>query len=173
MIDKHFRDIRAHPLYAKSYIRVMVESNLSYIDAARVKNQLSHPSYAPVDVMRESKAGSQRYGISTTKDTKEGYAMELQRNISTMKVAERPIGTKFYESFGELLLQLSSFRREVVVPVDENGTQLNYKVALTGKSPGRKDDLVMALGIALYFGIRSMNDVLFMQRCDSVGLKPF
>jgi hypothetical protein len=105
-------------------------------------------------------------GIWTTKSTKEAYTTEIQRNVPHMSFADQFISENAIDNQCELLKQLKAFRREIVAPATDSNTQLFYQIALTGKSAGRKDDLVMALGIALFYMFRSQNDIPFLDHCQ-------
>lgn len=173
MIDNHYMSIRTHSAYKRCLVRVFIEANMSFIDAGRIANQLAHPQYGDMDIVSEDKSSSRRFGIWTSKDSKQGYATELTRAINFMCIATHTIGKSVAADIKELCAQFAMFRREVVVPPKDNGKSLHYTVTLTGKSAGRKDDLVMACGIALFYMFRSMNDQIFIQRCHDSGRIPF
>jgi hypothetical protein len=120
-------------------------------------------------VVSEDKSPAHRLGIWTSKDSKEAYAIEIQRAVLHMSFAEQFISRNAGECQAELMKQLSVFRREVIAPVNDSGVALCYQVALTGKSSGRKDDLVMALGIAIFYMYRSQNDAAFTDFCIRTG----
>lgn len=168
MVHEHFMGLRRHPQYAHCHIRVFIEANLSAINADYVANFLRHPRYGPLDVACETTAGARRYGVWTTHDKKEAYAEELKRAIPTLSFARILIGEEqaLAETCHELFVQLAKFRREVV----ESATpehQLHAKIVLTGKSAGSKDDLVLALCIALYHMYRSiLRDDEFRKQCE-------
>lgn len=72
MLDTHFRSLRSHPRYARCHIRVFIEANMSFVCARRVRNQLMHPSYGSIEVVTfDNHNGVDRFGIWTTKDSKE------------------------------------------------------------------------------------------------------
>lgn len=167
MINGHFRGIRENERYSKCFIRVFIESNMSFIDSGRIANMLSHPGYAPLECVSQMPDG--RIGIITTQATKEGYACEIRRSIDGMVVAEQFVSENKDANVQALVDQLRNFRREIIVPTN-NSAVLHYKVALTGKSPGKKDDLVMALGIALYYMMQSLCSNSFIDFCRARGL---
>jgi hypothetical protein len=76
----------------------------------------------------------------------------------------------------ELFKQLGGFRREVIEPASGHDGQapsaLFAKVVFTGKGGGKKDDLAMALQIALFEMYRSaFRDEVFLQRCMEAGIR--
>lgn len=171
MIDAHFRALRAHPRYGRCHIRVFIEANMSFYDSKRVRNQLMHPIYGSIEVVTfDSQKGVDRFGIWTTKDSKENYRMELRRAMVNMVVADHFISLAKLVNLAEMYTQIGHFRTEIIAPANETGAELFYKVAITGKSSGRKDDCVMALCIALFYMYRSVDDEVFLQRCQQKGL---
>ena len=96
--------------------------------------------------------------------------MELRRAMVHMEVADQFISTARDVNLAEMYTQIGHFRTEIIAPAQESGAELFYKVAITGKSSGRKDDLTMALCIALFYMYRSVDDEVFLQRCQQRGL---
>jgi hypothetical protein len=183
MIHEHVHRLRSHPIYGSCLIRVFIEANMSPTDADRVADMLRHPRYRPesMDIVCEVKdrvrgGGFQQPGVFTTHSKKEAFAEELGRNIDFMHFARLFVCQGQPEVIQrELYMQLASFRVEVVGTADPD-RQLHAKIIVTGKSSGKKDDLVMALCIALFHMFRSIHgteqaDQLFRQRCFNRGIQ--
>ena len=62
----------------------------------------------------------------------------------------------------------------MIAPAQANGqpsSALFSKVVITGKSSGKKDDLMMAFGIVLHYMYKSiLRDEVFLRRCEASGL---
>jgi hypothetical protein len=96
--------------------------------------------------------------------------MELRRAMVNMVIADQFISTAKEANLAEMYTQIGHFRTEIIAPANESGAELFYKVAITGKSSGRKDDVTMSLCIALFYMYRSVDDEVFLQRCQQRGL---
>lgn len=166
MIRQHYLGLRAQPQYRLAYVRVFIEANMSFIDAGRVADQLSEPCFKPLEVVRHDKQG--RYGIWTTRDRKMAYCDEIRRAVPHMRLATVLVTAKPRENIDELCAQLGQFRIEHSFKAKE-GESLFCQRVLTGKSTGQKDDLWMALGIAIYYMHRSRDDTAFVDMCEHSG----
>lgn len=176
MIDTHYMRLMKHERYKQCIIRVYIEANMSFIDADRVAKRLALPIFqGRIEVVRFDDHG--RYGIWTSKDKKECYAMQLQISIPRARfVNDHEFLTQNLEDGHkkEVFKQLKSFRKEIEEP--KNGamsSSLYYKCSYTGKSVGEKDDWAMVYGILLHHMWRdvSMNEA-FLQKCERGGMPP-
>lgn len=174
MVRQHYLDIRQHSKYAHCHVRVEIEANMSFIDADRITKWLSEPQFGSIQVVSRDPRGLGRPGHWTTEHTKRCWVEELKKFVELYTFCDSSywIGRKREENQAELLQQLAHFREEIIAPANDEGKALFYKRALTGKSPGRKDDIVCALGMGLYYMYKSQSDPLFLQMCERDGLAP-
>lgn len=172
MVRRHFLRIRDTPKYARCHVKVYIEANLSFVEARRVHDLIRFdPRMGDIDVVRFDPDCKDRVGVWTTKDRKEAYVINIRTHIHQMRRAAPFLSLDAAGCWKLLCDQLRVFRKEVDAPASGSTTALTYKVGYTGKSPGRKDDLVMALGIVLYHMIRTVNvDEEFIQMCAMRGL---
>jgi hypothetical protein len=176
MIDTHYSRLLKHERYKQCIIRVYIEANMSFIDADRVAKRLTIlPIFqGRIEVVRFDDHG--RYGIWTSKDKKECYAMQLQISIPRARF----VNDKEFLSQDEgghkkeVFKQLKAFRKEVEEPKNgSSSTALFYKCSYTGKSTGEKDDWAMVYGILLHHMWRDVSqNEAFLQKCERAGLPP-
>jgi len=119
-------------------------------------------------VVRFDPGKKNRYGIWTTKDSKNVYCSEIQRATGTLTLANEFIcAPRMQEDHvAELWKQMGEFHEEVTASA--SGT--SYTVHQTGKGPGSRDDIFMALGIALAYAYRSLQELPFTQMLEARGL---
>lgn len=182
VIDEHFRRLRTHIQYRNCMNRVYMEANMSFVDTDRLAKKLhsNRDLYGNVHVVsfdpKKKGTGGGRFGIWTTHDSKVCYAEEIRRCMAHMRFADKYIGTpdNWQINRTELFKQLGQFRKEIIVPANtENNSQLFFKVNITGKSTGEQDDMVMALGICLYYMFRAQSDDSFLALCDKLKICAF
>lgn len=149
MIDQHFLALQeTGSRYRGIPNRTYIEANMSFIDTDRIAKRIhANPRFGKVEVVKFHT--DNRFGVWTSKDKKDKYVWDLRRTIPHTQYAEDYMSLNEKDGHKpELIKQLKQFRREVGVPKNgEAGKQLHYTVSYTGKSPGKKDDFVMALGI--------------------------
>lgn len=171
MIDEHYGNIRKHRIYTRSYIVVYFESNMSFIDSDRWARHLETQPHliGRLEFARKDPMG--RVGVWTTHAMKIAFAQELQKTVPTMTIA-----TDFLTQSGdddilaEMLTQFRQFRREVLAPKGDGMATLFNKIVITGKSPGKKDDLVMAVCIAIYNAFADRFCPMFQQKMRARNL---
>jgi len=166
MIDRHYKSLHDHPRYGRCHVRVFVEANMSFIDSDRIANQLRDPKFGSVEVVKFDPNKKNRYGIWTNGDSKNVYCSEIQRAAGTLLIADEFVAhpREREGNIEELWKQLKEFRLEVKTTGDK------ISVERTGKGPGMKDDIFMALGIALCYAYRSLDEWAFRQRMEERGL---
>ena len=104
-----------------------------------------------------------RAGANTSNEKKIVFAQQLQQSVPTMTFAEEFVTVNVSSNprvvIDRIVDQIGKFRREIVATkADSDGTALCSKMVVTGKGHGMKDDLVMALCIAVYYA--------HIDRCD-------
>ncbi len=154
MILDHIAAIRAQTMYRNALIYLYIEANMSWITADYVAGLTRRDGNIVVASHDSSKY--QRYGVVTGAAEKENYAATLIRLLmdNLLYLAERIIGAQVKEDVANLLNQFGLFRREVRAPVDV--AHGKWIFSWTGKSPGKKDDLILALMICIYWMERQL-----------------
>jgi hypothetical protein len=169
MIYDHILELRSNRVYGKCVIVLYIESNYSWVEADRVAKICSAYPLRPVYVETSKHGGSIRPGVLTTKDSKTGYMFATRQllqcdNLSFAKafVSSHPEDVK-----NALIGQLEQFRKVTKVPKDaEFGTT---QVTYTGKSFNSKDDLAMALMMAIYFSFATRASKPFLEIAERNG----
>lgn len=92
----------------------------------------------------------------------------LRRAKTLLSTEAGSASTKVEQRWHKLVQQLSMFRRTVRTPKDEV-YQLG-KLAFSGKGGGNKDDLVLALQMAMYWGSEVRRDPRFREDARLAGL---
>ena len=107
-----------------------------------------------------------RVGTWTTHEKKIAFALELAKTVPTMTFAQDFITEQESEQsiINDLIEQIRNFRKEIIAPRGDGVAQLFNKVIVTGKGPGHKDDLVMALCIAIFHAFLDRYDYRFQAR---------
>lgn len=141
---------------------------MSFVDADRwAKFVEGNPRFrGHVDFARFDAKG--RVGTWTTEEKKKVFMVEMQRTVPTCKFAQEFI-TSRVDPAGiqkDLIEEMRHFRLDIVAPKGEDSTALTSKFHVTGKSPGKKDDLTMAFGIALFHAIQDAYDPVFKDRME-------
>lgn len=167
MVD-HFDRIRDDPRFRHCLVRVFTEAQMSTIDANRVRNLLSHPRFGLVDIFCEGDPVNAGVFMGPVK--KQALAVELQRNMPLLRVAERFLSKDGEGVLAQFCDQLLQMRTEVIPPTSlskQTGTKI-----LTGKGSGKQDDLVMVYLIALYHAYHSVfRDTAFAALCARLKLR--
>ena len=181
MIMDHYLALLESPVYARSLIRVYIEANMSHLSADHVATMLkSDPRLRGLDICRDYDRKG-RVGITTTNESKRRIAMELRRAAPTMQRAETFISTSaefgrpVTQHWSALLDQLGWFRETILAPNNpDQNTAVCNRVTYGGKSAGKKDDLVMAAGIATLYAVRDVNENnAFRNACEGKRLTMF
>lgn len=123
---------------------------MSYIQADGVAEHMVR-FFSPVHALSRDNSKLRRVGVYTGPTEKELYVTELQHRLQTgtLRRAEQLVGGNPENDWSELLTQLGSFRRTIRPPHEPAFSK--YAVSFSGKGTGAKDDLAMALQIALHW----------------------
>ncbi len=151
MLTTHVLKLRQNAIYKHAVIRIAIEANYSQIDANRVKQLLTGEQFGDIQWVYKDPTKDNRVGIWTTNENKKAYAMEIQRCIANLRIAEDYLSqdnTPDKCCIPESCKQLKNFRMDLQQKVGGVG---DVTVRLTGKGVGKKDDLVLAMGIWLHF----------------------
>jgi hypothetical protein len=179
MIENHYLAYRSDQRYKASWPQNFIESQMSYLEADRVAKLIMQPRFQPVAIESRDPKGLQRFGVPTGKNEKILYCDRLYTALVNEKLhfshdlicphsSRQRVGPDVDALKESLRKQLNNFRREVEAPSNpETGT---YKVHYTGKAGGLKDDLVMALGMLLYWAqLKQTTDKQFRENCMQKG----
>lgn len=172
MIFDHVAALRAHPRYRRALLVAFVEANMSWILVDRVAQLLCNaPILQPIEVPSFDASSRQRAGVITSEDTKRSYVALLQRLLSDrcLRYVGNPtmVGKEPEKLQRALEDQMRNFRRAVKLPTSPEFQ--NYTVKLSGKSGNSKDDLVMALMIALHWSSVMRQSRPFQDRAHGHG----
>lgn len=159
MLVRHCHDLRRHDAYRDAVILLIVEANMSYLDADRVANLFQQVA-SPVHVLSRDQNRARRPGIWTGAVEKELYVNSLV-NVLRMKGLGRTaslLGSHPETDWHLLLTQLSMFRRETRSPTDPRFGR--FVTTFSGKAgAGQRDDLAMALQMAVHWGMDGIGEV--------------
>jgi hypothetical protein len=174
MTECHFRALRAIKQYHHAHIFVFPESNYSVIEAGNVADIVTQHEFAPVHVETQQVGTNKaRLGVMTQANEKKMYAQDLamvlsngqlQYPLDMLFVSQTPVLSK-----DTLLQQLRTYRRETKMTNNEDAAFAQIKETYSGKGGGRKDDLCMALQIAVYHGMRKRISKPYAQLAENYG----
>lgn len=172
MIQRNAVTLRDHPKFAQAVLVVIVECNMGYTIADRIRGMLSRPDMRPILIVSRDPGKKNRAGIWTGETEKVLYASTLERVLANNALARAEAFVapssadpqRAERHWDELLKQLATFRRIVHQPTDEAFQK--FRVTLTGKGGGAKDDLVLALQMALYWGDDVRRDPVFLTMAE-------
>lgn len=158
MIELHLEGIRKTVQYKDAYIFCYIESNMSRIDANQVRDVVQQSRFAPVHVEYQIHQNKPRIGVLTGAEEKKQYVKDLQ-NILSNGQACFPDDSMFVTNEPDkckqlLVQQVLQFRRDEKVSNADDPAFSVVKETFSGKHGGRKDDLAMALQIALHHGAK-------------------
>lgn len=170
MVYHHLAGIRSIPLLRPSVIRVYVEINHSLYEGSRILRQCSKYRFSPIEMQTTKTGSGSKLGVFTSHATKQAYVdivTDLLRDES-LHFTDSPVPPHTQElsftTMSKLLVeQLKAFRKIKKTPRDKTA-DVNT-VYFSGKGQGRKDDLLLALMIALYFSGLDRNDPAFRESC--------
>lgn len=168
MIQRNAVALRDYPKFAQAVLVVIVECNMGYPIADRIRGMLSRPDMRPIFILSRDPGKKGRAGVWTGETEKVLYGSTLERVLANgaLSRAKTFVAPSSADSqrperhWDELLKQMATFRRIVHEPTDE--TSQKFRVTLTGKGGGAKDDLVLALQMALYWGDDVRRDPVFL-----------
>lgn len=155
MIHRHLLGLRdARSPYRDSHLFVFVEANMSWLHADEVRQMLESDSrYGPLRIESSDRSGRQRPGVITTENNKQGFVHCLRHPLMLghLRHAEYAVSQDIQAARTVLHDQIRHFRRNVKEAANPEYGQA-ARVAYTGKTHTRKDDLVLALMMAMFWG---------------------
>lgn len=169
-----FTMLRASPIYRDALVWVYPEANSGYFNCTQLRDLfMNRPQiFGRVEFqMYEPYKNEMVPGVFTHHETKEKYANYLQHKMSNGQLlfAEEMIGNpeRLESEKRKLIDQLNNYRMEMRESIHPG--LIPDKCFFTGKSGGRRDDLCMALQIAIYQMQLKRDDPDFQQRCAREG----
>lgn len=159
-------------MFSEAVLVVIAEANMSYVAADRIRGLLSHPGMRPLFMVSRDPTKKNRPGVWTGEVEKVLYSNTLERVLANRGltrahtlVSPATADPNRADAHWEFLLkQMNTFRRIVHQPLDEALSK--FRVAYTGKGGGAKDDLVLALQMALYWGDDVRRDATFVAAAE-------
>lgn len=153
LLKQHVRCLRGRPVFQNAYIIFIPENNLGQ-EAEHARHMLRNERRL-YTVYEKKKAG-----VCTTNARKELYALTLLSyfNNNTIQFSDSVVcanpmmdaNVRLVQTQKELEKQLVQFRKMILAPTQP---YKNAKFVFSGKSKkGMKDDMVMTLMIATYWG---------------------
>jgi hypothetical protein len=171
MLQNHVLMLRAIPQYHKADIFLYIEANMSFISADEVCEMYirNDEKFGPVIPVSDRKEGDGRYGVWSGQYEKEAYARGLAYTMSdgNLDYCRHMAGAKIEATKMVLQDQMKNLRREAKTPQDMAFQQVKY--VYTGKSSGKRDDLCMALQIALHCMRKQRCNPKFLKWCHDKG----
>lgn len=155
MLKNQLTQIRAHPMYKNAMIKVILESNMTYIHSDQVAIFMNSCDCAPLCVVDYfDPMGEKRYGVFTSKEVKIVASQKFSEALvdSRVRFASdfiKPFDSEIEAVQGQLCEQLGSFRDEIEPAKDPIFGK--SKRTLTGKSAGRPDDLAQGVQLLAYW----------------------
>lgn len=172
MILNFMQSLTDHPRYRKAVKIPFIEANMSYIGADLIATWCRAMRFQPVMIESRDPTPRGRVGVWTGPYEKEAYAWTLRDAIEndTVHFAADLIGANVERDKATLEAQLRGFRMERQEPADPAFGKFKY--AYTGKtSGGTKDDILLGLMIATYWGRRKREEQEFRAWCHERGYR--
>ena len=144
-MERHIHGIRQHRMFRHSEIIVMVERNLGF------EAEHHHRALQGIPMTRHRvDHTAKRYGILTTQDVKLGMMTLLNNMLREQRVNlfDSLVSDDAPGNRRRLREQLSIYSFQFKSAPDTFGKQ---RVSLNGKVGGMKDDVCIALQLAIYY----------------------
>ena len=144
-MERHIHGIRQHRMFQHSEIIVMVERNLGF------EAEHHHRALQGIPMTRHRvDHAAKRYGILTTQDVKLGMMTLLNNMLREQRVNlfDSLVSDDAPGNRRRLREQLSIYSFQFKSAPDTFGKQ---RVSLNGKVGGMKDDVCIALQLAIYY----------------------
>ena len=172
MILSHMAAISEHPRYGSATKIVFIEANMSYIGADLVAKWCRSMAFQPVMIESRDPSPRGRVGVWTGPYEKETYAWTLRDIIEddSLYFAADMIGGNLQRDKETFISQLRQYSMERLDPSDVAFGKFKY--AYTGKTAGgEKDDILLAMMIATYWGRRKREEHQFRSWAREMGFR--
>lgn len=174
MFNALFGRIRKSKLYCDALVKVHCEANMSWMVPYDMQQMMKNEPavYKRVEFTQHlSKNKEEKPGVLTGAEEKRLYVQYVRQKMSEGKLrfAEELLGesVRIGKQRDELKKQLDAYRCVKKESADPEFVDAKY--TYTGKSSGRRDDLCMALQIALYNMKKTECSFDFRQRMQDEG----
>lgn len=169
MMYSHMKKLRS--TYPKAYILVYPESNMSWVTSDGIRDLLAASELQPLEVVHRIENKETRYGVWTDANVKRDAAYSVQRSLmsGSLCYASGFVSLDDAGSRTKLHNQLKFFRDEVKEPADQVFGK--FRNELSGKAPGKKDDLVTCLQLVAHWSYKQRTDPAFIQKARLNGWK--
>ena len=172
MLQNHVLMLRKIPEYRNAIIFLYIESNMSFLSADGVCEMFISDAerFGPMIPVSDRKQDDGRYGVWSGQFEKEAYAIGLMYAMSdgSIDYAEHVACSNLIPTKALLEDQMRALRRETKQATDSAYNPV--KVVFTGKSHNTRDDLVMALQIALHNMRKQIRSDKFLHWAKSQGI---
>ena len=172
MLQNHVLALRKIHEYRDAIIFLYIESNMSFLSADGVCEMFISDAerFGPMIPVSDRKQDDGRYGVWSGQFEKEAYAIGLMYAMSdgTIDYAEHIACSNLIPTKALLEDQMRALRRETKQATDSAYNPV--KVVFTGKSHNTRDDLVMALQIALHNMRKQIRSDKFLHWAKSQGI---
>ena len=160
MLVGHIFQIRERPEFSECRINIIPEANMSFIATDRIKTlveELPDDNIAVVPLIRPDNSldPKGRTGVVTSEHRKVLYVNEIRTLLSMARLkfvdVDIMVGRTTRQDKQTLGEQLKAYKEEIV-PGDEYGIRPPKK-RYSGKGSGAKDDICLALQLAVYWSM--------------------
>ena len=178
MILNHSAMLLENPLFIDASLVLIVEGNMSRIDANRVASAAKHVwcstnTNRRISVMSQSdnnytrgkatnRKSQRQTGVWTGPDEKMLMVARMQQSLRTtnLRVWNNAVGHDLSSDLETLRTQMQHYRK-IIKATPEGNAWAMPRLGFTGKSAGKKDDLVIVVQLNLYWSnvfMRKMRD---------------
>lgn len=177
MIAAHFRALREHERFRDSLIVFFIEANHCFLHANRVAELArTHTDLGNIFVWKaDPKSGKRtkeapKDGVWLTEDIKMVMADQMCGVLENKRIHfyNQLVSSKPETQKKKLCDQMRNYRRKVKVAPDPDFQK--SKFAMSGKSTGKYDDLLICVQMCLYWGARARETPSFVQKCRRAGI---
>lgn len=171
MIVEHVRKLRSIPAFRSSCCVLAVERNYGGpMEATIALDFLTQAGMQPVHVIAEERGagGVSLPGVVTDLSAKKFYIHTLQHAMQHKRLAWAGEGVfvSTQADHGkiqrEMCGQMMRYRRDVIKSKTQESAEGTVRIHGKNQSGSERDDLMMALQIALYWGATKMSDPQFI-----------
>jgi hypothetical protein len=172
MVVSHLQTLEAMPQCKGAYKHIIIEANMSYISADLVATWCRRKQFTNMIIDSKDSTDRGRVGVWTGAYEKEAYSYMLRDQIKEMNLffSSYLFGKEIEKAKREFMSQLRTFRLERQDPSDPSFGK--YKYSFTGKTKGgNKDDMVLAVMMAIYWGTRKRENPQFITWAKQYGIR--
>lgn len=169
MLADHVLGLRQLSQYKDALFVFYIEANMSFLSVSHLCNFFNQPQFGLVKIVSRDPKNMGRPGVWTGPQEKEIFARDLEQVMSDGKLsfADQMVSDNPEHNKVKLLAQLNFFSRIVIPPNDPS--QHENRIVYSGKGVGRRDDLCLALMLALTHGKMTLFDQQFVEECHRNG----